>query len=74
MPLCEYYRIGADGKVVAGWTVLRDPQTGRLYDVERVMSGRMPRPEMPHDPRGSTTEACALNWRGRIRRNGRIIE
>jgi hypothetical protein len=26
-----------EGKAVAGVTMLRDPQTGRIYDVERVL-------------------------------------
>lgn len=33
-----------DGKVQAGWTVLRDPQTGQLYDVLDVRSGKLPTP------------------------------
>ncbi len=34
--MSQYFRIGSDGKVIPGVTILRDPQTGQLYDVEVV--------------------------------------
>lgn len=51
-----------DGKVTAGVTVLRDPQTGRTYDVVDVLSGRMPMPEHAYF-RHSTAGQCALYGR-----------
>lgn len=58
--LTEAFRVGQDGKVIEGWTVLRDPQTGQWYDVLDVASGKMPGPLWPRRFGGSAAESCAL--------------
>lgn len=59
MPLLEARHL-VDAKVVAGVTVLRDPQTGREYSVERVWSGRELVTPAIGLLRGSQMERCAL--------------
>lgn len=63
MPLTEAYRVGPDGKVIEGWTVLRDPQTGALFDVVAVVSGRMPTPEHNGWRVDGAKERSAINAR-----------
>lgn len=62
MPVREYRGLGADGKVVSGQTVLRDPQTGDEFDVIAVASGPLPTPIDPTVDRHGPTSAgrCAL--------------
>jgi hypothetical protein len=66
MPQQEAFNLSPDGRVVPGLTVLRDPQTGQLYDIESVQSGRMPTPIDGRHWGGSSNERCALNGAGRI--------
>lgn len=52
----------ANGKVDAGVTLLRDPQTGWLYDVLHVASGKLPTPiDVTVDRHGpSAAGRCAM--------------
>jgi hypothetical protein len=47
MPLTETFHLAADGKVIAGVTELRDPQTGAIYLVTDARSGKLPTPIDP---------------------------
>lgn len=60
MPQTETFNLGSDGKAIPGVTVLRDPQTGRFYDVVRVMRAEDETPALPFRG-GSSSERCALN-------------
>lgn len=53
--------VSADGKVYAG-AVLRDPQTGREYDVLRVWRAEDVTFDVPLGSyHGSTSEKCAMH-------------
>lgn len=62
MPITEAFRLGDDGKVIPGVTVLRDPQTGEEYVVTDVASGKLPTPiDLTNELHGpSAAGRCAI--------------